>query len=101
MSRKPPAFPALVMGLGGPIAVEVVDRLTDEDGGHCWGIWHPPQRKVRIEKNPSRDHMWATLYHELTHAALDDSGLANLLTEPQQEAICDAFATARMRERFG
>ena len=101
MPRKPPAFPVEVMGLGGPITVEIADKLTDEDGGHCWGLWMAPQRLVKIERHTSRDHMWATLYHELIHAALDDSGLSNMLTEPQQEALCDALATARIRERFG
>lgn len=95
-----PALPTTVMGLGGPITVDVADKLTDEDGAHCWGLWLATTRVVRIEKQDRR-HMWATLYHELVHAALDDSGLSNLLTEPQQEGICDAIATARVRERFG
>lgn len=89
------------MGLGGPITIEVLEKLLDEDGGHCWGLWLAPERRIKIEKNAKREHMWGTFYHELVHAALDDSGLSNLLTEPQQEALCDAMSTARMRERFG
>lgn len=102
MPRNPlPPLPSSVMAPGGRITIEVHDKLTDEDGGHCWGLWLAPARVIRVEKQPSRAHMWATLYHDLVHAALDDSGLANLLTEAQQEGICDAIATARMRERFG
>jgi len=41
------------------------------------------------------------LYHELTHAALDDSGLSQGMTDAMQESFCEAMATARMRERFG
>jgi hypothetical protein len=33
--------------------------------------------------------------------ALDDSGLSNGMEAAIVEAICDAIASARMRERFG
>lgn len=95
-----PALPTTVMAAAGPITVKLVDKL--EDGGvGCWGLWIADEREVRIERHKSRAHMWRILYHELTHAALGDSGLDNLLTDQQQEAICEAVATQRMRERFG
>jgi hypothetical protein len=97
---KHPTIPVTVPAPGGVITVKIVDKL--EDGGvGCWGLWVADEREVRIEKHRSRAHMWRILYHELTHAALADSGLDNLLTDQQQEAICEAVATARMRERFG
>ena len=48
-----------------------------------------------------RSQRWRTFYHELTHVAVIDSGLANNLRDKIHEALCDAMATARMRERFG
>jgi hypothetical protein len=98
---KAPPLPALVMGMGGPITVELCDKLVDEDGAHCLGLWIFRERRIKLERHKDRAQVWATFYHELVHAALDDSGLSNLLTEPQQEALCDALANARMRERFG
>lgn len=98
---KCPALPKTVMAPGGPVTVEVCDKLTDEDGAHCLGLWLSRERRIKVERHPQPRQMWLVFYHELVHAALDDSGLSNLLTEPQQEALCDALATARMRERFG
>jgi hypothetical protein len=94
-------LPKQVMGMAGPIAVEVCDKLTDEDGSHCLGLWIFRERRIKLERHANMQQVWATFYHELVHAALDDSGLSNLLTEPQQEALCDALANARIRERFG
>ena len=88
------------MAPGGPITVTVVAKLQDA-GVDCWGMWRLDERTITIERHRSRKHMWSTLFHELTHAALDDSGLSNMLTDQQQEMLCDALATARMRERFG
>ena len=98
---KYPALPRTVMGLSGPITVQIVDRLHDDDGTHCWGLWQQVGRRVQVERSTDKAHQWNVLFHELVHAALDDSGVANLLTEPHVEALCDAIASARMRERFG
>jgi hypothetical protein len=46
-------------------------------------------------------HQWRTLFHELTHVALDDSGLSNGMNDELVEAVCDAVATQRVREMFG
>jgi Zn-dependent peptidase ImmA (M78 family) len=98
---KYPALPKSVTGLGGAITVEVVESLKDDDGTPCWGLWNQIGRRVRVERSADKRHEWAVLYHELVHAALDDSGVSNLLSEPHVEALCDAIASARMRERFG
>lgn len=95
---KYPALPTTLMTLLGPVAVELKDKWDDAD---AWGLWQRERRTIEIDKRLARNHQWSTLFHELMHATLDDSGLSNLLTEPQQEALCDASATARMRERFG
>lgn len=81
--------------------VKMVVGLKDDDGDTAWGLWKLETRVIELEQNAPRALQWTTLYHELVHAALDDSGLGNLFTDAQQEAICDAMASARMRERFG
>jgi Zn-dependent peptidase ImmA (M78 family) len=95
-----PPLPATVMAPGGPITVTVVAKLQDA-GEDLWGVWKLDERAILIQRHRNKKHMWSTLYHELVHAALDDSGLSNMLTDQQQEMLCDAMATARMRERFG
>jgi len=99
MTRR--ALPLEVQGAGGPITIEVVGKCADEEGAHCWGLWKQAERRVVVERHKSDRHMWATLYHELVHAALDDAGLSHFLTTEQQEALADAIATARVREKFG
>lgn len=58
-------------------------------------------RTIEVATTATKRHQWRTLYHELAHAALDDSGVSQGMSEAMQETICEAMATARMRERFG
>ena len=94
-----PPIPSTVETIGGAVRVVVVTALCDEDGAACWGLWVRSAREIRLAPlTPALQ--WATLFHELHHVALDDSGLANLLSAKMQEALCDASASARMREQF-
>ncbi len=96
-----PPLPTRVEGAGGPITVKRVKRARSDDGKACWGTWDASRREVQVDRSPPRSHQLHTLFHELTHAALDDAGLAQLLSDHGQEAICEAIATARMRELRG
>ena len=98
---KYPPLPKAVIGLSGAITVEVVDALKDDDGTPCWGLWSQIGRRVQVQRSADKRHEWAVLYHELVHAALDDAGVSHLLSEAHIEALCDALASARVRERFG
>lgn len=98
---KYPPIPKHVNTMRGPVPIKIVDGLKDDDGDTAWGLWQLKPRRIELEKSAPLALQWTTLYHEIVHAALDDSGLGNLFTDQQQEAICDAIATARMRERFG
>jgi hypothetical protein len=95
---KYPPLPKTVTTMLGPVPVELVDKFADDDS---FGQWHRERRTIEILKGLSREIQWSTLFHEIVHTALDDSGVACVLTEPQQEAICECISTARMRERFG
>ena len=98
---KWPPIPKTVVTIQGTVPVMLVAGLKDEDGEEAWGLWCRRHRTIEIELTLPPPMQWSAYFHELMHAALDDSGLANLLTDTQQEALCDASASARIRELFG
>lgn len=98
-AKRYPPIPKWAEAPGGPVEVRLVDKLV-HDGQECWGLYEPAERRITVVKT-SRPHQWRVYYHEWAHAALTDAGIDNALTEQIHEAICDALATARMRERFG
>ena len=93
-----PDLPAYVNTPVGRVAVERVKGLT-ADSTRVWGVWYWERRLIQIERDMPNDAAWLVLYHEECHVAFTASGLAYLVTEPEQEAICDAMAVARMQER--
>ena len=97
---KYPALPKSLMAPGGPVSIVLRQTLTVE-GKEAWGAWERHTRTIEIVKTAPPEHQWRVLFHELTHAALDDAGAANLMTAELEETICDAISTARFRERFG
>lgn len=101
MATKWPAIPKLIQGAGGPIAVRLVKRIHSEKDGDCWGQWDSGTRMVRLERSARIQHKWRVLFHELTHAAMDDAGIAYLLSTEACESICEAMASARVQEMRG
>lgn len=101
MPKKWPPIPKSVMGAGGPITVKLVDSCKGEKGDDAWGTWVPETRTIEIDRKASPEHQWRVLGHEIAHAVLADTGLVNLLTDESQEALCDAFGTARVMEMRG
>ena len=98
---KYPALPPTVEAPGGTITVILKPTLRHPDGTECWGMFDLAARTIEIATTATKRHQWRTFYHELTHSALDDSGISQGITEAMQESICECIATARMRERFG
>lgn len=97
-----PKIPTRLEGLAGPITVTLVRRVRVA-GVACWGSWQSERRAVALDCGAPREHQWRTLFHELTHSALDDSGLGSQLSEAGNEAICEAMASLHvrlMRERL-
>ena len=97
---KYPALPATVEAPGGTITVILKPTLRHPDGSECWGMFDLANRTIEIATTATKRHQWRTLFHELCHAALDDSGISQGMTEAMQETLCECIATARMRERF-
>ncbi len=98
---KWPAIPAIVEGAGGPITVRKVKRPRSNDGLACWGTWEQSKREVQLDRSALREHQWRVLFHELMHATMDDAGISSLLTPDAEETLCEAVASARMRELRG
>lgn len=93
-----PELPSEWQGMGGRISIVVTDA-TLHDGDHeCFGLWVASTRTITIDGTEKRSHQWRSLFHELNHATLADTGLENLFDERVVEALCDGFATARYNE---
>lgn len=90
-------IPKKVMALGGEITVAIVANLRYRRK-KVSGLWMPDRRLIQIEESDTPREQAHTYFHELTHAALYDSGQHNLLTHDGNEAICDLMAVARLRE---
>ena len=101
MTPKWPPIPKTIEAPGGRVTIVFKPFLKHPDGTECWGTWEIATRTIELLSTAPKRHQWRVLYHELAHAALDDSGLSQGLPEPLEESLCEAIATARMRERFG
>lgn len=91
-----PTIPRSVPHILGPIKVLVIPDLKDSEGGNVFGLWDGFQRVISVRAGMHPTQMWATLFHEQTHADLGDIGVA--LSVDQEEAICNAVAAARVHE---
>lgn len=99
-----PEIPSSLQAPGGKVKVTFSPAdvsLRMEDGTEVWGYWDEGKREVRVSRAPNARQQWKVYYHELAHVAITDAGLDNLLSNDLHEALCDAVATQRMRERFG
>lgn len=69
-------------------------RLTREDGAcpeKAFGVFKPNERYVGVHSKTAGELEWPTYWHEATHVALFETGVANTLTHEQTEAVCDAI----------
>jgi Zn-dependent peptidase ImmA (M78 family) len=87
-----PPLPKTVEAPGGTITILFKPTLRHPDGTECWGLFDSANRTIEIATaTATRRHQWRTLFHELTHAALDDSGISQGMTDVMQETICEAL----------
>ena len=90
-------MPAEVSSLLGPVTVEVVDTVGD-DSENC-GEWSHNRRAIKIRAGLPDSVAQHTLWHEIMHVILNDSGVSHSLTKRQEEAVCDAYATFKVSAR--
>ena len=76
--------PSRVKVLGQWVTVEEVD-LSEEDG--LWGDSNTGKRHIRIKEGTTDVEYQRVLRHEIFHLRLGISGLSELLTAEQAEAL--------------
>jgi len=84
-----PDYPKEIPSLLGPVTV----RLQEQVGDEACGEFHHDTRTIKIKSTLPESVVWHTLYHEQMHLILNDSGVGQILTKKQEEAVCDAYAT--------
>lgn len=94
--QLPKRLPTTAPSVLGPIAVTRVANLRDSDGTALLGVWRSATRQIDVLADAAPVAAWHTYWHEHAHAVLYDAGVA--LGKKKCEAVCDAFATARVRE---
>lgn len=98
---KYPKLPTVVEGPGGPIVVTLAPAPLKINDTEVWGCWDEATRTISVSDSTPPRMRWKVYLHELTHVAITDSGLDEMISNELHEAICEAVAVARMRERFG
>lgn len=101
-AKRYPRLPVKMEAPGGTVVVVRKPAGAVKSGSaEAWGTWEPHTRTIELDSSAPLSHQWRVLFHELAHVALDDAGLSNGMNDDLVEAVCDAVATQRMRERFG
>jgi hypothetical protein len=97
-----PPLPAYVHTVLGPVGVRCESEPRGNKGEPVTAYALVTQREIVIEESLPLTQKWQALYHEWMHFVLYDSGVANVLEDWQNEAVCDAagtsFAFARIQE---
>lgn len=94
-------LPTDVMGTAGPISVGRTPTVRDKDGQDLLGEWTPATRHIVVVSTATRRVAWLTFWHEMVHSWLEDSGVAYVLTQDQQEAICESVGLGLVRMMEG
>lgn len=105
MPNRFPPVPKSFVAPAGDVQVCVVSpadiaRYADP-GEELFGVYSQQERTIYLRSTIHGATRWRTLYHELAHVWLDDSGLRNGMAHDMEEAIADAVSTGLMRMRFG
>lgn len=90
-----PPLPPTLQGVQGPIRVSRVNRIDGTDPDDVGG-WFSARREIQVLIDLPDSVAWSILWHEWTHAALDDTGVCHQLDEDQQEGVCTAMSAAKL-----
>lgn len=95
-SEKAMKLPSQVFTHLGPVPVsldgEMAQKEKDDDFS-TYGLFCKQKRTVKVDAQSAPESQLSTLLHECVHIALWDAGTANILTDVQTEAVCDALGT--------
>ena len=81
-------LPKEVFSIHGNMPLErTSEGLDDED----FGAFSPNPRKIVVHPDVTPENEWPTYFHEISHVALFDSGVTQVLEKKQEEAVCEAI----------
>lgn len=101
--KKWPARPREITLAGGRIRIieKPNPRIRSPYSARMWkvlGYWDPGERVIVLKADMDPAQMWATLLHEITHAALYDTAAHLGLKQHQEEQVCEALGLAYMHQ---
>ena len=79
--------PSKIKVLGQVVTIKQVTNLKNEDGIACHGLCEVHNRIISIEKGMPNDKYIRLVRHETFHMKLGMSGLSEMLTDEQEEAL--------------
>jgi len=91
MAKRIPPIPKTVHTSMGEVKVEQVKKVDKEDS---LGEYNIDLRVIRVKKGLEKIQKHQTVWHEWVHVVLTDAGVADVLEHSQEEAVCNAIATA-------
>lgn len=95
-------IPKRVRLAGGWVTVKrvKVTSAPTREGEDIMGYATFRPRVIEIVDDLSAGVAMSVFYHEITHFALYDAGVHNVLSEVKIEAVCDAVGLALLHARF-
>lgn len=85
-----PRLPKEVFSVLGNMPLKLAKGACPDD---ALGYFDCNERLVAIHTQTSKEMIWPTFWHEVTHVALYDSGVENSLSVKELEGVCDAMGT--------
>lgn len=85
-------LPAQIRTLLGPVSVSLVEDLHDGDRS-LLGLAQMDVRTIQIAAELPDEKARATLWHEIVHFLLHDTGVENMLSEDGLEVMCSTIGT--------
>lgn len=92
-----PPYPDVIHTIHGDSRIEWMDSTIDCDGVPAIGCTTYATRHVQIVKGMSPKQTWITIEHEKYHLKFRDYKIS-FKTQPEEEALCDRLAEARVFE---
>ena len=86
-----PSVPRSMHTALGEVRVRQVKKVDTEDS---LGEYDSVKRLITLKKGLDHVQKHRTLWHEWVHVVLHDAGVDSLLKDKQEEAVCNAIATA-------
>lgn len=80
-------WPTEINVLGKLYAVKVEESLTDDDGKEVAGLTCKEEKWIKVEKEADVGLMWQTLFHEVAHAWMCESGVDGQLSDDLEESV--------------